>query len=130
MTEVFIFLALAILAMVGGVLLIEDLRLMRSPRRETTGEVYDHRRSLDDGSVYYVALVRYRDQHGMQHEFEDTFGRSYATPPIGFTVKVVHSLAAPHVARIPRPMLRTSLYAFVGTTGTILLARLFGWLAD
>ena len=130
MTEVFLFLALALLTAVGVVLVKQDIELLRRPRRHTTGEVVDHRCTHDDGATYYIARIRFVDETGSAHVFEDTVGRNSPTPLRGSRVRVIHAIGNPHAARIPRPLLRLTMYTFVVVAVGLLGAKSLGWITD
>jgi hypothetical protein len=116
-----------ILAAMLGFLTREDLKLLRRRRAHTEGTVTGHRRSLDDGSEYYVAQVRFTTEDGRSIDFDDTFGRSTPTPPAGARVRVLYATEDPSQARVVRWGLRPLIYCIVLAMLALLVASGLGF---
>ncbi len=126
--DFFLWLGLAFAGFVLAILVLQDMNLLATRRVRTKGTVFGHRRSVDDGSEYYMAKVRFTTEDGRQIEIDDTYGSGRPKPPTGTLVDVVYPIGAPEKGRIPRLWLRLMLYAIMLFLLTVLTGRLLGWL--
>jgi hypothetical protein len=115
-------------AIVLSVLIWQDIPLLTTRQVRTQGTVFDHRRSVDDGSAYFAAKVRFKADDGRWIEIEDSVGFPKARPPVGTQVSVVYPAGIPEKGRIPRLWLRPLLYGFMLFLLAMLIAKLVGWL--
>ena len=121
----FLFLSIAVgfLAIVLVFLAFEDCQFLRRPRHRARGTVFDHRRSTDEGSEYFSAMVRFVTLDGKTIEFTDTLGLSSRRRPVGSQLDVVYPIEMPDKARVPRPWLRVTIYCFLLVALTLLIAQ-------
>lgn len=124
----FCWLGIAFMAALLVYLLYEDWHFFSRPRRAVWGTVVDHQRTVDDGSEFFAAKVRFTDDKGNAVEFADSLGRTERKPHVGKKVKIVYPIGLPQKARVARRWQRPLIYAFVVGTITILSAVLLGYL--
>ena len=128
MTQIFLTIAILFLAAIALYLLREDWHMLTSGRVRTRGKVTGHSRRTDEGSAYWSIKVRFVDDEGRAHEFTDTYGRATPTPDVGSIVPVIYPRGKPKFARVPRPLIRLVLYAFILGTLAIVVAKAAGWI--
>ena len=119
--SIFFIIAIGFLAFTLAILMRQDWQFLRQPRKQARGTVFDHRRSVDDGSEYFMAMVRFKTDDGRTIEFTDTFGRPTPNPAVGTELEVVYAVATPENARVRRPGLRIALYVGLGLSLTFLM---------
>lgn len=124
----FLWVGIVFLVFVLVVVARDDLRLLAGPLVRTAGTVFDHRRVDDGDGQGYAAIIRFTAGDGRVIEFQDAYWTGAPTPPVGTKVGVVYVAHAPDKARVPRPIARALIYAFLLGTLTLLLLKLVGWL--
>ena len=126
--DFFLWVGIIFVVVVLVVVARDDLRLLAGSRVRTMGTVFDHRRIDDGDGKSYAAMIRFPARDGRVIEFQDAYGTAEPHPPVGTRVGVVYVADAPGNARVPRPMTRALIYAFLLGTLTILVLKLVGWL--
>ncbi len=125
----FLYLGIAFVAVVLFFLLREDWPLLRHGRR-TKGGVFDHRRTMDEGSWSYALMVRFTGENGEAIEITDGVYSPSPQPAIGAEVELVYPVGAPQKARVRRPLLRALIYVVIVFMLAILIARALGCLPE
>jgi hypothetical protein len=120
---IFLWLGVSLLSVVLAYLVFEDWQFMSRTRRHVYGTVFDHRRSTDDGSEFFSAMVRFETHEGQVIEFTDTFGRRSRQPAAGSQLEVIYPVGLAEKARVNRPWLRPALYGGVIATLAALVAH-------
>jgi hypothetical protein len=126
--DVFLWIGITFAAIVLAILVWQDIPLLATRQVRTDGTVIDHRRSVDDGSEYFAAKVRFKADDGRWIEIEDSVGYPRARPPVGTQVSVVYPAGAPQKGRVRRLWLRPLLYGIMLFMLTVLVVRLVGYL--
>lgn len=126
--EVFLWIGIGFAAFVLAILIWQDVPLLMKRQVRTQGTVSDHRRSVDDGSEYFAAKIRFKADDGRWIEIEDSVGFPKARPPVGTQVNVVYPAGAPDKGRVRRLWLRPLLYAIMIFLLAAMLGRLLGYL--
>lgn len=124
---VFHIIGLGLLAVVVAFMLRDDMAFLRGRRGRAAGAITGYRRSLDDGSEWFVARVRFVTDAGAVIDFEDTLGKGRPVPAPGASVPVVYPVEAPGKARVARTWLRPAIYATLAWAGFLLAASGLGW---
>jgi hypothetical protein len=128
MTTFFLLLGLAFLGVIAAILVREDWQMLRAPRVRCAGEVVGHIRSSDDGSEFYAARIRFCDERGECVEFVDSYGVRDPRPAVGSPIDIVYPQGQPRLARVPRPLVRLTIYAFVLGSLLLLTGLLLGFI--
>jgi hypothetical protein len=110
---VFHWIGLGLLAIVVAFMLRDDMAFLRGRRGRAVGAITGYRRSLDDGSEWFVAQVRFATASGSVIDFEDTLGKGQPEPPPGSGVSVIYPVEEPAKARVERTWLRPAIYALL-----------------
>jgi hypothetical protein len=110
---VFHWIGLGLLAVALGFLMRSDLRFAAGRRARAQGAITGYRRSLDDGSEWFIAQVRFATASGAVIDFEDTLGKGQPEPPPGARVPVIYPVDEPAKARVERTWLRPAIYALL-----------------
>ncbi len=126
--DILLWVGIAFLLAILAYLLREDVPLVMSRQLRARGTVYDHCRRVDDGSEFFMAMVRFRAADGRWIEFTDSLGLPKPKPPVGTQVDVVYPADAPEKARVKRLWLRWVIYAFLLFGLSVMIGRLMGWL--
>lgn len=101
------------------------LRLTR-PSRRVVARVTRHRISIDDSAPTYAAVFSFTDERG-PHEVTDSVYSAKPRPPVGTSRELRYPAGHPELARPPRLLMWTMIYAvLLGMTG-LLVARAVGW---
>ena len=120
MVNVFIWAGISLTTFCLLILARDDWEMFSRGRRRARGAIVNHRRSIEDGSQVFVAMIRFESEGGRQIEFADIVFSSTPTPPLGTMIEVVYPSRLPEKAKIIRPKLRLMLYVFMA----LLIARL------
>ena len=126
MTSVFHWIGIGLTGFALGAVLWDDARFLRGRTRRVTGRVFDHRLSREDGDVNYAAQVRFSDADGREHEIVDGVLKPTPMPAVGTAVLIVYPESQPARGRIPRPTLRTAIYAVLVGLLVVLVLSLTG----
>lgn len=126
--DLFVWIGIGFAVLVLAILIWQDLPLLTTRQLRTQGTVFDHRRSVDDGSEYFAAKVRFKADDGRWIEIEDSVGFPRARPPVGTQVHVVYPAGAPDKGRVRRLWLRPLLYGIMLFLLAAMLGRLLGYL--
>ena len=129
METIILWAALSLVAAALVAILARDLRFAIDRRHRTEAVVISHERLHEDGSVVHAAVLSFTDHSGQEHRVVDALLTTTRRPPIGARLPVVFPERRPGLARIPRPMLRATIYLVTGLLLVVVAARIAGWIA-
>ncbi len=91
--------------------------------KSTLGTVTNHLKSEMDDTVFYKAVVIFKDENGQAHQFTAVAGHAYPKPTQGEQVPVRYLPANPQLAYIP-----TFLHMWAAPLAVLGCAALVAWL--
>lgn len=102
----------------------DDGRLLYHGKKRALGTVVGYRRSIDEGSDVFMALVRFETDASATQEIVDAMITPTPTPAVSTRLPVIYPASKPQWARVHRPALRALIYAFLVGLLLLLVARL------
>jgi hypothetical protein len=102
------------------------LRLTR-PSRRVLAEIVDHRMIEDGDGRSYAARYRFHDGIVLQ-EVTDQVGLYTPRPPVGTVTELAYPEGHPELARPPRPLTWTAVYAALLYSLGVLAAKALGFI--
>ena len=108
-------------------LLRHDLLRLTSISHQVDAEVVDHRSLFEDGARNFAAVFRFSAE-GREHEVLDQVYSTTRRPQLGTRLQLSYPVGHPELARVPRVLMWTLVYAVLVVTTGILVARLLDWL--
>jgi len=103
-----------------------DLKRLLGISRTVRAVVTGHRRMPDDHPSY-SAVLRFSAE-GAEHEVIDQICHAKPQPPIGTELDLTYPVGRPDLARVPRPLIWTFVYAVLIGTTVLLGALLLGYI--
>lgn len=103
-----------------------DLKRLFGISRTVRAVVIGHRRMPDD-QPSYSAVLRFSAE-GAEHEVVDQLCHATPQPPIGTELDLTYPVGRPDLARVPRPLAWSFVYAVLIGTTVLLGGLLFGYI--
>ncbi len=104
------------------------LRLTR-PSLRVLATICGHRSTLDEGHRNYAALFRFSAE-GAEHEVADSLYSPTRTFAVGTIMELVYPEGRPELARPPRLLMWIAVYGVLIGLGSVLAAKMMGWLGS
>jgi uncharacterized membrane protein YccC len=102
------------------------LRLTR-PTRRITARVTGHRSHFEENTHNFAAVFSFTDETGL-HEVVDGVFYSDRRPTVGTLRELRYPAGRPDLARPPRPLLWSAIYATIMAMAGMLFGKWMGWL--